>query len=109
MENEGINNRRRFNENLYLRATVNIKLKYKFVQSARSHTTHTNTKDYGGHFTKQHIQTIKVTLVLADEQEWFQLIMSHLGVPQFSVFFMWNPLTELIQVDVKPDESNQMR
>lgn len=108
MENEGINNHRRFNENLYLRATFHIKLKYKLVQSARSHTTHKNTKDYGGHFTKRHIQTIKVTLVLANEQEWFQLIVLHLGVPQFSVFFMWNPLTELIQVNVKPDESDQM-
>lgn len=66
MENEGINNLR-FHENLYLRAIVNNKLKLKFIQSARSQITHTNTKDYEGHFTKQHIQTLKVTLVKVNE------------------------------------------
>lgn len=67
MENEGINNQGRFNENLYLRVIVNNKLKHKFIQSARSQITHTNTKDYEGQVTKQHIQILKVTRVIANE------------------------------------------
>lgn len=58
----------------YLRTTVNNKLKHKFVQSARSRITRTDTEDYGGSFTKQHIHTLKVTLVLADEKELIVLM-----------------------------------